>query len=553
MKSRFSTLLLCALITFGCGDDPLPGDGDTAAATTSDDTGTDDAGTEGDETADTSTDVTADTSTDETATEDTTGSEATTEDSTGESTGEETTGESTGDETTDETTGEDTTGGSTGEDPGAPCENDADDTPCDLPEWAGDKCIVAGSCNAGECVAQAADCDDAVECTKDSCDPDAGCVNEEGPDCASPDCDDPADCEEELGDLPPCKAAACVAGTCVAAAVIDGTACVGPGAAENKCLEGGECEAGNCIQQVKDCDDSLECTADSCDPSTGGCVNAPQGDGCGVDCDADTPCPGGEFCDDGFIPGGAGLCKPLKEDGVACKSTTECKSGLCGGCVNGSVINAGWCYTAASKIAGEGCKDDDECTSGSCTSTCAPFPTNGACECVEDTDCPAADYCAPGSLGGFFANNCKPKKGECGSCGDDGMCTGDDCSADGACATPDSVASGGVCCDDQQCDGGFCEDAACIALKANDEPCVSNDECAGGLCSGIINAKCADKPAECSMCILDGGCGTGAICATLGLPIGSFCIEPDSKDLGDACCKNAQCTAGTCQGGVCAE
>jgi hypothetical protein len=60
----------------------------------------------------------------------------------------------------------------------------------------------------------------------------------------------------------------------------NGTACDD----DDFCTVDDFCDDGVCVGVPIDCDDGDPCTADSCDPATGGCVNAP------IDCDDDNPC-----------------------------------------------------------------------------------------------------------------------------------------------------------------------------------------------------------------------------------------------------------------------
>ncbi len=224
-------------------------------------------------------------------------------------------------------------------------------------------CDDADACNGTEtCVANACqsgtapDCDDSNECTADSCDVALGCQNDPvtaGTGCTGGLCDGAGACVECLADgdcddadvctgTETCVGNACQAGTaldcddtnectadsCDAALgcqndpVTAGTGCTGglcDGAgACVECLADGDCDdadacngletcVGNVCQPgtTPNCDDTNECTADSCDAVLG-CQNSPLAQG--------TTCTGGE-CD------GSGNCVP---------TTFECVPGATG-------------------------------------------------------------------------------------------------------------------------------------------------------------------------------------------------------------------------------
>lgn len=111
-----------------------------------------------------------------------------------------------------------------------------DGTPCER------ACLEEASCLKGRCVGREKVCDDGNECTRDVCDPVAGCRHIPDPDAA---CGDPTN---------PCVVASCdeVEGKCRLDPVIDGTpcgeatcgvslVCIGGSCQEKKTPEGGAC------------------------------------------------------------------------------------------------------------------------------------------------------------------------------------------------------------------------------------------------------------------------------------------------------------------------
>ncbi|MFT5434350.1 MAG: hypothetical protein ACI9OJ_005063, partial [Myxococcota bacterium] len=295
--------------------------------------------------------------------------------------------------------------------------------------------------------------------------------------------------------------------------------CADEGWATNPCIEGGTCKAGNCTANQKNCDDAVECTADTCDPATGACGHVPSGEDCVQECEESVECGAGAYCSGGLVPGiGAKTCAPLKADLVACFDDGQCASGTCGGCIDVAGIEAGWCYTAGSKDIEQPCKANDECLSGDCTALC-PVNLTGVCECQGAADCPENFVCDKGFLG----NVCVEK--------------------------PDALAVGEACDDNDECKSGQCEGDFCV--------CDVDSDCEEGqYCNAIpaIANTCETAKAECDTCILDKECGVDAICLALGLPIGTpKCVQEASKELGEPCCKNAQCKQGSCDDSVCTE
>jgi N-acetylneuraminic acid mutarotase len=153
-------------------------------------------------------------------------------------------------------------------------------------------------------------CDDAKPCTRDSCDPQSGCVH----------VDEPV--------FTPCD---------------NNNACDGV----DYCDGHGTCVSPYPLQ----CPDNNVCTEDFCDPVTG-CVNRPYP--AGTSCSDDNPCNGVELCD------GAGGCGPGTPP--TCNDNNPCTDDSCSpgvGCVHTNNTNP--CDD------GSVCTTGETCQSGTCT------------------------------------------------------------------------------------------------------------------------------------------------------------------------------------------
>jgi hypothetical protein len=217
----------------------------------------------------------------------------------------------------------------TGCQPGTPivCSND-------------DACDGLEECDPGTLaclLGEVPDCDDQNGCTADSCDQNAGCVHQP----ISGDCDDGTECT--AGDT-------CEAGECVGDPICDdGNACNGP----EECVDATlECLPGT----APDCDDSNECTADSCN-GTLGCVHAPAAGSC----DDLSACTQGDTCVAGECIGTAKSCT----DGNACNGLEEC------------VPASGACVPGAPPVCdnGDACPDSCDPTIGCVEAPCGSTST----------------------------------------------------------------------------------------------------------------------------------------------------------------------------------
>ena len=127
-------------------------------------------------------------------------------------------------------------------------------------------------------------CDDGSPCTADSCDPVAGCIHATltgtCPDdgnpctldvCAGAECTHPsADGIGCASDGNSCTSDLCSASVCSHTPTNDGSLCNDG----NACTSGDACQAGTCIGGASiNCDDGLNCTTDTCSPTSGVCTH----------------------------------------------------------------------------------------------------------------------------------------------------------------------------------------------------------------------------------------------------------------------------------------
>ncbi len=340
------------------------------------------------------------------------------------------------------------------------CQSDAD---CDN----SDPCAPE-VCENGACMPESLLCDDNDDCTDDLCNPSSGkCEHVQSPDGTS--CD---------GGVP-CKDAACKAGKCIVGDDLgDGNYCDDG----NPCLEDDSCVGGKCIGTTPaDCDDFDACTSDSCDISSGGCVNKPLASG--ATCDDGNPCTEKDGCV-------AGNCSGVDlADGSACDDANPCTVG--------DACKSGQCETSDAP-SGTPCDDGDLCTSkdacdfGQCqgdTTLC-----DDQQDCTEDVCDPKSGACSHKAVpDGFFCDDGEPctEDDACNAatctagvavlCDDGNSCTVDLCDGSGgtkdcvhnALANGDKCEDGDLCTVGDVCQAGSCvaKAGACQLVYSNDMPC----------------------------------------------------------------------------------
>jgi hypothetical protein len=419
-----------------------------------------------------------------------------------------------------------------------------DNSPCNL---GAEYCNGLGHCLEGNCVSDTpADCDDGINCTRDSCLEGGVCKHEplhevcdDGLFCTGVDvCDLTTGCKRlelsALDDGVPCTVDSCdeendemkhqpMDSFCDNANACDGLEFCDPSAGcktgpAPTCNDGHACtadscdEAKGCVNLPLDgnCDDNSPCTVDLCVPGAGGCVHSPlegvhEGWRC---CDADSDCQDGEPCTvDVCVKESAFCTASLIEDLVPCNDGLDC--------VIDEVCLSGVCSGTEPK-----CEDSVACTLDYCAEPggCVNKPQDEFCD-NQDT-CDGTDYCAAGVGGGCRVRNipncddginctvdaCDPLEG-CSNTEDDGLCDdGISCSLDGCSAQAGCFhqAQDAICDDDDVCNGveycatglnGGCKPKN--ALNCNDGLACTADSCdpIKGCANTPVDTSCADAVA----------------------------------------------------------
>jgi hypothetical protein len=405
-------------------------------------------------------------------------------------------------------------------------------------------CRDDGSCAAGTQL----QCGDGNQCTRDSCDPAAGCVHT--PEVNGTACDDGVYCDG--------------ADTCDGAG-----ACIVH--AGNPCAGGDVCN-NTCNEQEKNC---FSTASTLCRAASDTCDAAEHCDGFGA-CPNDAKAEGGTACDDGVFCDGPDSCDGI--GGCTVHGGDPCASGaVCNNTCNELEKDCFSPQAVLCRPRAAICDIDDYCTG---FGTCADdsfladnTPCSDGNNCTVEDTC-QAHYCTPGTPVAcgpapsqcFEAGICKPATGECyyaaspstKSCSDGYSCTFlDKCDGSGNCrGTRDPTKclingkcySGGARNPQNEChwcdvlSNGWSNIPDILGYSCNDgQKCTLNDTCSGGSCRGIQN-PCANPPNGCykaqGTCNPDdGNCGYT-------VDTGKSCSDGDQCTIHDSCDQNADCTAG---------
>ncbi len=290
------------------------------------------------------------------------------------------------------------------------------------------------------------------------------------------------------------------------------------------------------------CDDGSECTTDLCDPQTGVCFFTP------IDCPPDQ-----NFCTvDDCSPATGCTYLPLN-----CDDQNPCTSDSCNpatGCVYVPVVcqDGNECTTDACDPA-RGCTyttitclDGNLCTNDSCDPArgCVfdPVTCNDGNECTTDA-CDPATGCTHTTVVCYDANKCtndacNPASGCTFTpvvCDDRSACTTDSCDPASGCRF-DVIR----CIDDNPCTDDSCSaTTGCVYTPDNTNPCTDGNACTADAC---VAAQCVSTPVTCD----DSNPCTDDTCN----PTTGCLFTPDSTNTctdGNACTTDA-CVAGRCTG-----
>ena len=344
------------------------------------------------------------------------------------------------------------------------------------------------------------DCDDGKVCTDDSCDVLSGCLN---------------------------------------AATNEGLACLTHLGQDGNCV-GGECTI-ECILD-DDCDDDIDCTADSCDGVSGQCTHAPE----------HSACDDANQCTDDECVTGTGC--------AYVNNTVLCAEAACqdGNFLPGAFCNDGSCPVQVPEV----CNDGNDCTDDSCD------PANGCANTSNTATVCHAGYCD--TLLWYTEVNCKvnglcPDQQLTQDCNDGEVCTIDAC--DPAAGCDNSQNYDGYVCGPSYCDSltfyeaQTCTSGACPGYTTLDCDTDDGNVCTYPACDKTDGCSQANQPDshECAAARCEGGdhyqavnCDGAGTCPAqepVDCDDGNPCTD-DSCDPVDGCIHTAN-TAIVCQSGDC--
>lgn len=425
---------------------------------------------------------------------------------------------------------------------------------------SGDACTIGQTCQDGACLGGVAlSCEDANECTADSCDPLAGCVH---------------------------------------------TPIDGPCSDGDVCTDGDACVAGSCVAgQPLDCDDGNDCSTDACESAVG-CVHATVSGG-GTDCcTVAADCPDTWSSPPSCISPAA--CQGQRLDALCidqhCESVTVPDDTGCAG----ELVDCGdWsdhtCEDASDQeiwVCPGSCEEDADCDDEAyCDGICVPDGPIGA-PCDADADCESGNCnAAPGEDEAFCnvpVHECAIEDGTgvdegfvyCHQ-GDSWLCQAadlwvvTDCASDcGLFVDVDSCQAAAcqpclqTCATDADCDAGAWCDGVCVPTADLGAPCASDDQCASGACGAAPDGVTECVPAGSACALADGqavsaghgmcsdgdvwtcgadGAWTSLDCAAdcgLLLPVDG-CAEGACDPCPGGCSDDAQCLEGAHCDGLC--
>ncbi len=392
-------------------------------------------------------------------------------------------------------------------------------------------CLDGAACVPG----RSPSCDDGLDCTADSCDSGAdACANapddarcDDGRTCNGAEtCDTSRGCTAidlpECDDGVPCTWDTCddTTGGCVNVALSDRcddrVFCNG----DETCDVKQDCVAG----PLPLCEDGVPCTVDSCDIGSDACVSAPDDERC----DDGRICNGEETCD--AVDGCSAADLPDCDDSIDCTwDTCDDATGDCihvaieARCSDDDVCNGveacnaeRGCVQIALPL---DCSDPWDCTLDRCDPLdgCSNDPDDSLCS--DGAFCNGAEVCSPDPYGwGEYFCTGGPRP----DCDDVDICTNDSCDPDadggaGACAygVPAEICASGV---DEDCDGET-DEVDCI-----DPGCLN-----GGAVPPVSCDSGSDPFTGDPWVVCEADCGTAWLSAD---NAGTYAIELICQNLG---------------------
>jgi hypothetical protein len=340
----------------------------------------------------------------------------------------------------------------------------------------------------------------------------------------------------------------------------------------NECTQD-SCQAGGCLHDAAaagtECmDDGNECTSDLCDAKT--CTHPPLS---GIPCADGSFCTTDDLCVDGLCAGKAVDCNddnPCTDD--SCDPASGCKnepnSSPCeddGNLCTADVCLAGLCQHPSVEGTVECAEDADPCTLDVCAGgACAHPPGNDDSLCDDADICTLGDHCKDGKCvyNGFDDENkdCIPCGNcicqllenfencpvDCGYCGD-GICGCKENGPDGTTCPKDCLTAcgNGICEPGEtpsscQVDCGGCGDAFCglnethASCPGDCKPGCGNGQCEEGEEEEAENNGC---PADCSPVCGNKLCSPGE---------NAISCPQDCASCGDGICGMEEMLSGSC-------
>jgi len=300
---------------------------------------------------------------------------------------------------------------------------------------------------------------------------------------------------------------------------------------------------------------TVGCSPYTCDPATGICRGACQGDD---QCDAGYACVNG-------------ACR--KARGQGCVADGECATGFCadGFCCNvrcagtcescDQAGRTGWCDpVGAGTDPGNECPDDGAASCGrtglcSGNRSCALYPSGTTCQaaaCVGDVahfadQCNGSGSCVDGGTQNCLPYTCNAASGQCrSSCSDPSHCQAGWICVGGACLKD----AGQACQAGSECASGACCDNVCRNLSTDPNHCGQcgracqaqngTNTCAGGTCVPSCNSGFGD---------CDGNVFNGCEQALTTLSHCGQCNRSCFRTNATATCAIGSCAIASCNGG----